>query len=50
MTMHAAKGLEFPVVFLPGFEDGIFPGCRRCSTLRSWKRIGASLLCSDHPG
>lgn len=26
MTIHSAKGLEFPVVLIPGFEDGIFPG------------------------
>ena len=28
MTMHSAKGLEFPVVFITGMEEGVFPGYR----------------------
>ena len=34
MTIHASKGLEFPVVFIVGVEEGIFPSARSCSSRR----------------
>ena len=33
MTMHTSKGLEFPVVFLPGVEEGIFPISRAIKSM-----------------
>ncbi|MGH3461255.1 MAG: DNA helicase PcrA [Kribbellaceae bacterium] len=34
MTLHTAKGLEFPVVFLTGMEDGVFPHARTLSEMK----------------
>jgi DNA helicase-2/ATP-dependent DNA helicase PcrA len=34
MTLHTAKGLEFPVVFLTGLEDGVFPHLRSLGDMR----------------
>ncbi|MBO7310679.1 MAG: UvrD-helicase domain-containing protein, partial [Clostridia bacterium] len=32
MTVHSAKGLEFPVVFLPAMEEGVFPGTQNINS------------------
>jgi DNA helicase-2/ATP-dependent DNA helicase PcrA len=33
MTLHSAKGLEFPVVFMPGMEEGLFPTSRAMDSI-----------------
>ena len=38
MSMHAAKGLEFPVVFIAGMEDGLFPHSRSVGETRTSSR------------
>lgn len=43
MTLHCAKGLEFPVVFIAGLEEGIFPHSR--SLIDSWQMEEERRLC-----
>lgn len=37
MTVHSAKGLEFPVVFMVGMENGLFPGAASLKVIQKWK-------------
>ena len=41
MTMHAAKGLEFPVVFVIGMEEGSSPATAPSGKRRNWRRSAA---------
>ena len=60
MTIHAAKGLEFDTVFLPGWEEGVFPSQRSLdegglASLEEERRLAyvaitrARRRCDDHP-
>ena len=48
MTMHAAKGLEFPNVFIVGMEEGMFPGIRCIGEPDEMEEERRLLLCGPY--
>ena len=50
MTMHAAKGLEFPCVFIVGLEDGILPHERSSQSDDEIEEERRLLFCRNYPG
>ena len=48
MTLHSAKGLEFPVVFLVGMEEGIFPGYQSMMDPQELRRRKKIMLCWNY--